>query len=51
MDGIFNNTVHSKPLNDVAELRLRIAGLLKRIGELKAENAKLRKELEKARRG
>lgn len=50
MDGVFNDTVHSKPLNDVAELKSRISGLLLRIRELKAENAKLRKELENARR-
>lgn len=37
MDGVFNNTVHSKPLNDVAELKARIAGLLKRIGDLQGE--------------
>lgn len=37
MDGVFNNTVHSKPLNDVDELNARIAGLLKRVGDLQGE--------------
>lgn len=45
MDGVFNNTVHSKPLSDVVELKARIAGLLKRIGDLQGENKILKAKI------